>query len=182
MLYFRYSNSDYRIKVIAANGNTTEVQVSNWDGNARAYQLSDGSVILFSRNHSPIKFTTYSSYQTLNNPQGTWPGSSYTYMPNLDFGIGNDTFICSLDNNAAFKFGLPLLRAHLGSSGNWTYTGMATIPEHLKLGFSNNYSGMFPLYSSVSAATPDKLLMHDQGSSGKNLSMKVIDFPTFTDI
>ena len=181
MLYFRYSGSDYRIKVIAANGNMTEVQVSNWDGNARAYQLSDGSVILFSRNHSPIKFTTYNNYQTLNNPQGTWPGQSYSYMPNLDFGIGNDTFICSLDNYTPFKFGLPLLRAHLGSSGNWTFTGMATIPEHFKLGYSTNYAGMFPLYSSDSASTPDKLLMHDQGS-GKVLSMKVIDFPTFNDI
>ena len=102
-------------------------------------------------------------------------------MPNLDFGIGNDTFICSLDNYTPFKFGLPLLRAHLGSSGNWTFTGMATIPEHFKLGYSTNYAGMFPLYSSDSASTPDKLLMHDQGS-GKVLSMKVIDFPTFNDI
>ena len=181
LLYFRYSGSDYRVRAVAANGNTYDVQVDNWSSQARAYQLDDGSVILFSSQHQPIKFTTYSNAQTLSNHSGAWPGSAFTYMPNFDFGLGNGEFIFGLDNNGPFKFGLPLLKAKLTDS-SWTYTGMATIPDHVKLGFTNSYSGMFPLYSSSSSSEPDKLLMHDQGSGGKTLSMKVIDFPTFTDI
>ena len=181
LLYFRYSGSDYRVRAVAANGNTYDTQVDNWTSQARAYQLDDGSVILFSTSHQPIKFTTYSNVQTLSNHSGSWPGTSLGYMPNYDFGIGGGEFIFGLDGNSPFKFALPLLRAKLTDS-SWTFTGLATIPEHFKLGFNNSYSGMFPLYSSSSASQPDKLLMHDQGYGGKTLSMKVIDFPTFTDI
>lgn len=181
LLYFRYSDSDYRVRAVSANGNTSDAQVDGWSSQARAYQLDDGTVILFSSAHQPMKFTSYNNYQTLNSHGGSWPGSSLGYMPNYDFGIGGGEFIFGLDNNTPFKLGVPFIRAKLTDS-SWTYTGIGSIPEHLKLGYTNNYSGMIPLYSSSSASLPDKLLMHDQGSSGKTLSMKVIDFPTFTDI
>ena len=175
-IYYRTSGSSYYIRTISANGNVADHSVSNWSSNAKGFQLTNGDVIIYSDNHSPMKFTSYNSSSTMSSSKPFPGGSMYYSFQHI--GLGNNEFILSIGSSSVLEFGKPLLRATLDPTYGFTVTGTAEIPALMSVGMESSYTGMYPLYANESDSQPDKILFvrHTSGY----IRAKVTDFPTFS--
>ena len=176
MMYYRTSSSSYYIKTISANGNTSNHSVSSWSSNAKAFQMTNGDVILYSDAHSPMKFTSYSSSSTMSSAKPFPGGNMYYSFSHI--GLGNNEFILSLDGSSVINFGKPLMKATLDATYGFTITEVAEIPAMISAGMESSYTGMYPLYANESDSQPDKMLFVRHHSN--YIRAKVTDFPTFS--
>jgi hypothetical protein len=175
MIYYRTSGSSYYVRTISANGNTSNHSVSGWSSNAKAFQMANGDVILYSTAHSPMRFTSYSSSSTMSSAKPFPGGTMYYSFSHM--GLGNDEFILSIDNSSVIDFGKPLLKATLDATTGFNVTGVAEIPALTSVGMESSYTGMYPLYANESDSQPDKILFVRHNSN--SIRAKVLDFPTF---
>ena len=175
-IYYRTSGSSYYIRTISANGNVADHSVSNWSSNAKGFQMTNGDVIIYSDNHSPMKFTAYNSSSTMSSSKPFPGGSMYYSFQHM--GLGNNEFILSIGSSSVLEFGKPLLRATLDPTYGFTVTGTAEIPALTSVGMESSYTGMYPLYANESDSQPDKILFVRHTSS--YIRAKVTDFPTFS--
>ena len=176
MMYYRTGSTNYYIKTISANGNTSNHSVSSWSSNAKAFQMTNGDVILYSTAHSPMKFTSYSSSSTMSSAKPFPGGSMYYSFSHI--GLGNNEFILSLDSSSVINFGKPLMKATLDATYGFTITEVAEIPAMISAGMESSYTGMYPLYANESDSQPNKMLFVRHNSS--YIRAKVTDFPTFS--
>ena len=179
MVYYRINSANYRLRVTAANGNSADTTVSNWDSGALAFQMTNGDVILYSSAHTVMRFTAYNSKTDLTTANAL-PGSTGQFGSFMNFGLGNNEFVLSLSSSSPFTFGFPLIKATLNSTTGFSISGVSpVINPVVALGVNSSYTGMFPLYANDNDANPDKLLIASHDSN--LIRVKVIDFPTFTE-
>lgn len=175
-IYYRTSSSSYYLRTISANGSVADHSVSDWSSNAKGFQMANGDVIIYSNNHSPMRFTAYNSSSTMSSAK-PFPGG-YMYYSFQHIGLGNDEFILSVGSSSVLEFGKPLLRATLDATYGFTITGAADIPALTSVGMDSSYTGMYPLYANESDSQPDKILFVRHYSN--YIRAKVLDFPTFS--
>lgn len=174
-MYYRTSGSSYYLRTISANGSTYNYPVSSWSSNSKGFQMANGDVIIYSSNHAPIKFTSYSSGSTMSSAK-PFPGG-YMYYSFSHMGLGNNEFILALGGSSVIEFGKPLMKATLDPTYGFTITGIAEIPALTTVGMESSYTGMYPLYANESDSQPDKILFVRHQSN--YIRAKVLDFPSF---
>jgi hypothetical protein len=178
-IYFRINGSNYRVRALAANGSFTDHAVSNWDSQALAFQMTNGDVILYSSQHTIMRFTAHNSKTDLTSANSL--PAAYNAWSFIHFGLGNNEFVLSLSSSSPVNFNLPLVKATLNSTTGFSISGVSPVVNPLvSLGVESSYTGIFPLYANADDANPDKLLIARHQSSF--VRAKVVDFPTFTSV
>lgn len=180
---YRVNSSTYYIRAFSASGSFSDHSVSTTDSQMYGFQMSTGDVILYCVGLGKIfRFTAFNSViditsTAVSNFFPTAVSGNYIYP---HFSIGSDTFVFSLSSAYPFAFNTPLVRATLNSSTGFTVNGITTSDALTSVGYSNEYTSLFPLYANVNDAAPDKLLLF--ASSYNYFKAKVISMPTFTSI
>lgn len=177
-IYFQINSSNIRVRALAANGSFTDHAISTFDSQPMGFQMTNGDVILYSSGNVTMRFTAHNSKTDLTSAN-TLPGAFSQWGSFMNFGLGNNEFVLSLNTSSPVNFNLPLVKATLNSTTGFSISGVSPVVNPLvSLGVEGTYSGIFPLYASADDANPDKLLIARHETSF--VRTKVVDFPTFT--
>lgn len=151
---YRDSVGNDKLRVVAANGSTSEHSLPNRDSNAIGFQLDDGTVIVYGT-FGTYKFTAYNSKSTLN--------ATYPYPINYivhGFGVGGNKFVLPMNTSSAGATNMPMLLCSIDATGTVTDIewGPVASPQDGFFPVSSSYTRAFAVWDSASATTPTHLV------------------------
>lgn len=141
---YKNSSGISQLRVVSANGNNYEhsTGTENLDSQVMAFQLDDGSVMMYSQYYGTKKFTSYSSKTDLTYG---WPYGFTNHVSG--FGLGNNRFVVGMNSSSWVNNGENILLMEINPS-----TGELTTLEWGPT--SNTKGGFYPLYSSYCRGWP----------------------------